>query len=468
MHIVCKRSGVSSVFGLIVGLSNMVPEDFLLRKRSGAKDLCRSLGHFLFEADHCSRFNRYLPWRYALGALILVSVAAGLSGWLMHGNAYVLLAGLSGVILMGLVWPRVAMWGLRGELRFLDSRVTEGETAIVEFEFANRLPIGMWGIRIRGEMGHQRTGSSGESVVRTDSFVHSIAYIPGWCRSRFRWEFLADQRGGYPAGELRMSTAFPFGLWEVSRPLSVTGELLVRPRTFAVYEIPEAAANDRSVDGTTMKNRVGHSGDLLALRSYRAGDPLKRIHWIQSARQERLIVCELQATAAPRVQVVLDLDSTVHGGSGETNTREWGIRTAASICLGMLRSGAAIGLVMSDREAQLVEIRSEAELLDRLARVRLTDGEPLEQVLNRGESLDFSDGLQIVITTTAGIRRIDSRWGRRRATHFLVIRPAESPLESEPSGESGYRTVDPWIELDVSGFLPENFRILWQSALCSN
>lgn len=424
----------------------------------------QSAYRFFVEADHFADANRYLPWRYAIGTLALVAVAAGLCGWLMHGNAFVLLAGILGVLGLGLVWPWISMWGLSGSVRFLDSRVSEGESTVVEFEFLSRLPIGLWGIRIQGDVGRRPVDQRG------DTFVHSLAFVPGWRRSRFRWVYQADQRGEFPAGELRISTAFPFGLWEVSKPLDVAGDLLVRPRTFAVRDIPDAAANDRSVDGAVLKNRVGQSGDLLGLRPYRPGDPMKRIHWRQSARNDRLIVCEQQATAAPRIQIVLDLDPEIHCGMGNDSTREWAIRIAASLCCGMHQSGVAVSLVVSDQVSEAGVIRSESQVLDRLARVRSEDGEALNQLLHRVECVDFREGLQLVITTTPGLNLIDSEWGRRAATHFLAIHASDrqASTSSRLHDSNLDSPVSAWIQLSASQEVPLEFAERWQAILCSN
>lgn len=431
---------------------------------SGGGDWRGRLVHLLVEADHFSGVNRYLPWRTPLGTLLMVGVAAGLCGWLMHGNAFVLLAGIAGVLGLGLVWPWISIRSLSGEMRFLDERVSEGDRTVVEFEFLNRCPVGLWGVRIQGDVGLRREGQAG------DSFVYSLVCVPGWRRSRFRWEFQADQRGEYPGGELRISTAFPFGLWEVSKRLNVAGGLLVWPRTFVVDEIPEAAANERSVDGRAMKNRAGYSGDLLGLRAYRPGDPLKRIHWIQSARHDQLIVCEQQASAAPRAQIVLDLDAGLHCGVGDQSTREWGIRIGASVCRGLLEGGAAVEIAMSDRFMNRVKVSSIPELLDRMARIQPGDGEPINELLNRGEVMDFRDGLQLVMTTATGLKKLRGASARRSATHYVAIHPARSEGDGSGSvnGPENDGEIVPWIEVTVSRDLPEAFRDQWQSMLCSN
>jgi uncharacterized protein (DUF58 family) len=75
---------------------------------------------------------------------------------------------------------------------------------------------------------------------------------------------------------------------------------------------------------------VGDEGDVVGVRPFRPGDSLRHVHWAQTARQDRFVVCERQATARRRVRLILDTRADARQGHhGET--LEDLIRVAASI-----------------------------------------------------------------------------------------------------------------------------------------
>lgn len=107
------------------------------------------------------------------------------------------------------------------------------------------------------------------------------------------------RRGWLSPGRLRLSTVRPFGLaraWSWLRP---DARLLV-------YPTPEAEGvplPDLGGDGQSQRTR-NHGEQPHHLREYRAGDGLRQIAWKSSARADRLLVREYEATANRE----LDLD----------------------------------------------------------------------------------------------------------------------------------------------------------------
>lgn len=81
---------------------------------------------------------------------------------------------------------------------------------------------------------------------------------------------------------------------------------------------------------------------MTGTRAFRDGDSLRRVHWAQTARQGRMIVCERQAPVQSAVRVVFDSDPALHRGQAEGGTLEWSIRIAASICAAYHRQNAQV------------------------------------------------------------------------------------------------------------------------------
>jgi uncharacterized protein (DUF58 family) len=272
-------------------------------------------------------------------------------------------------------------------------------------------------------------------------------------------------RGVYPLLAPRLATGFPFGLWENTRPAAVETPLLVWPRTFAVGPVP-LASGDQRVEGNVSRNKVGSSGDVLGVRPYRRGDSPRRVHWGQSARHDRLIVCELQSNARPVIQLVLDADPRVHAGDGPDGSREWAVRIAASLAKGWLEAGAQVGAVWNGQAVPPASgPRQLHRLLDGLARLPDVPGPSLAETLSHPACRGFRDGLQVIVTTdlaVAGGSRASSADDQQR---WVVLRAAafgDSP--GPPSGPPGGLPRRPWLWIDSAERIPALLRGGWKEA----
>ncbi len=115
------------------------------------------------------------------------------------------------------------------------------------------------------------------------------------------------RRGWLPLGRLRISTVRPFGLaraWSWLRP----------DTRVLVYPTPEAGIvplPDLGGDGQSRRTR-SHGEQPHHLREYRTGDAQRQIAWKASARADRLLVREYEATSHRE----LDLDWFALGSLG--------------------------------------------------------------------------------------------------------------------------------------------------------
>ena len=206
------------------------------------------------------------------------------------------------------------------------------------------------------------------------------AYAQGWWRAQtsldpvsFAWDRLdgdetvlrvhAPHRGVHRLGPVRVRRRDPLGAWLSTRRLATPGELVVGPR---VVPLAATAVLGHGIDAAT--SRVGQ-GDLVdqIVRGYRPGDPVRRIHWRQTARHGDLMVRQEQPPATPRVVVVLD---TLAEGWRDDDEFDEGVRAFASLCLAVAGQGLQIE-VLETGAAQLDEasLRGRVGLLDACARL---------------------------------------------------------------------------------------------------
>jgi uncharacterized protein (DUF58 family) len=371
----------------------------------------------------------------------------------LHAQGFVLSLGLAAVVAVGVIWPWVSLRGVRGSLIFEKARAREGDPIGVRLELRNRSPWGVWGLMVRGALSDGEDGEPGIGVSR----------LAGWSAVEESVAFTPRRRGEYPLAEPRIATGFPFGLRAASRPLIVPASLLVWPRTFPVGPIPMTAGG-RSFEGSAVRDRAGHSGDLLGVRPYRRGDPLRRVHWPQTARNGELIVCELQECAVPRVQIVLDTHPDSHAGTGADGSREWAIRIAASFLEDWAGQGADVEAVVAGRvlKPRLGSVRSrQAFFLDALARLGDDDFLRLTDLLELPACRDFGRGLRVVVATDLGLSRVVETATSRAAQRFVVLK-SSSFSDRAGSHDGPMLPVRPWVELDDPAAIPRRLREAWK------
>ncbi len=253
------------------------------------RERLRSLATHDFFPEISAKVRRLLC--NPLGVLLLAGMASMFCGLFLHPQGFVLCGGVLVVVALGVIWPWLSLRRLIGSIAFDRSRATEGEAVGVRLTLRNRLPWSAWGLAVKDGFGE----SAGP--------IAGIASAPRRRTGLCRWDFTPTHRGVYPLTPPRLTTGFPFGLWENSRQLTVEKSLVVWPRTYPVGPIPPVSG-DRQVEGNVSRSMVGTQGDVLGVRSYRRGDSPRRIHWGQSARHDRLIVCELESNSRPVIQLV--------------------------------------------------------------------------------------------------------------------------------------------------------------------
>ncbi|HEV3144542.1 MAG TPA: DUF58 domain-containing protein [Gemmataceae bacterium] len=389
---------------------------------------------------------------HPLAVLGVAALVAMLCGFFLHPQGFVLLSGIITVIALGIIWPWLSMRGVSGEIRFDRERATEGELISVSLRLGNRVPLAALGLAIRGSFG------------RDGALVARLPALAGRKSSTCAWSFTPACRGAYPLQAPKLATAFPFGLWEGTRKLHVPAPLLVWPRTYPVGP-PPLSAGDELMDGNVSRRKVGTAGEVLGLRPYRRGDSPRRIHWRQSAKHDRLIVCELQSNTRPVIQLILDVDSRVHLGSGADSSREWAIRVAASFASGWLNAGAQIEAVWGGQIIPATSGQTHLHrLLDGLAMLPDTVMPALPEILASVDCRSCSNFVQVIITTDIACLKMDStsRHGERQCWVVLHAEGFAGAESTRPHLDCA--PIQPWLWLASAADVPGALREGWKEA----
>jgi uncharacterized protein (DUF58 family) len=151
------------------------------------------------------------------------------------------------------------------------------------------------------------------------------ALAPGE-RQWLRLAFTPRRRGRIEIDGLTVGRADPLGLVRGLARLPAPARVIALPRR---YRLPHLALPGRrrfQPGGVSLAASIGDSEEFLALRDYRPGDPLHRIHWKSFARTGKPIVKDYQDEFFERHALVLDTASD----AGEDACFEDAVAIAAS------------------------------------------------------------------------------------------------------------------------------------------
>jgi len=104
-------------------------------------------------------------------------------------------------------------------------------------------------------------------------------------------------RGEYEIKDIRISSVFPFNFFIRYKALKDTFNFVVFPELrkcdlLSLYE------KGRRIKGEKVTDKIGYESDIISIREYTYGDPLKYINWKATAKTGRLKTKELSTLAA--------------------------------------------------------------------------------------------------------------------------------------------------------------------------
>lgn len=275
--------------------------------------------------DFCPQVNPYVYWLKKPVVWVVAAIIFSLLVGLMIGpQGYVMAIAFLTLLLLGLVWPWLSMRGIRCQLILPDDRMWENRNVNMIFRVQNFWPLPIIGMMVEGDFLQEL--SPGEERI-----AFSLKRVPAWCETEYQISITPQQRGRLPSGEVRIKNGFPFGLIDISRPVSRSGASLVWPACESLDGHPPARGTPFNVLGA-LQDQSGNDGETIGVRDYRHGDRLRNIHWAQTVRSRRLMVRERQTHCATAATVLLDLSPGHHAGQGVNSSFEWAIRIAATVC----------------------------------------------------------------------------------------------------------------------------------------
>ena len=209
--------------------------------------------------------------------------------------------------------------------------------------------------------------------------------------------------GIWPCGTDKLVFSDIFGLFGLKRTLrAALPEMAVLPRGFEVQSLAFAQMDD----GRALPNRTGE--DVTSpedTRTYRQGDPFKRIHWKLSIRTRELVVRRFEVPAPPDTLILMDCTDPIGGENkpeGRLRLRDTLCETALAVAAMQMAGEHPVRLPLyGKRQSEFHADRSGSLhlLKEELAFQLFRGGEPFEKVLNLELRRMRRTGATAVITT---------------------------------------------------------------------
>ena len=139
----------------------------------------------------------------------------------------------------------------------------------------------------------------------------------------------------------------PLGLVLALKTIPLPQSLLVLPKRYPMPQIQLPGGRKYQPGGVALASSVGDSEEFVSLRDYRAGDPMRRIHWKSWARVGRPVVKEYHDEFFVRHALVLD---TFTGHRGDVAFED-AVSVAGSIAVSMQTQESLLDLMFVGPEA---------------------------------------------------------------------------------------------------------------------
>ena len=276
-------------------------------------------------------------------------------GWL-----YMVDAMLWGVILLSFVLPWLAVMSLQSRLRVERCDGTpafpgpaERDIVQVELRLEN---LRSWP-RYFLSVGYDCPLSS--PAERWHGFF--VPYLKGAALASLVRAVECHRRGLHSYGPVTVESKAPFGLFRRRRRLPSPLSVLVYPQVHPLNRFPLM----EGVQGTAVRpKRTPIGQEVAGSRQYFPGDPLRHVHWKNTARMGRPMVKEFEDTQENTL--IISFDTIRDLGQDKETTLEYSIKVSVSVASYVIQHGGSVRLLagrLASQEAPWPELLKELALL---------------------------------------------------------------------------------------------------------
>lgn len=323
----------------------------------------------------------------------------------------------AGVLIFSWVMSLLALRGVKVQRKARTLRSQVGQIFEERYEVQNTGGMPRLWIEVRDES--PLPGSHGSHVLTMIGGHESRMYL---ARARL------TQRGVFPLGPTVLISGDLFGLFPVLQRYPNQDALLVYPTMVDVLNFPNPPG--LLAGGEALRRRTSQiTSNAAGVREYEPGDPLNRIHWVSTARRNRLMVKEFELDPLAEVWIFVDAARVVHASRPHQppefdpqdvwrkrykfqlppSSLEYAVTISASLArfylqrsraLGLVTSGSAVRVLPSDRGG-----RQLGKILEVLALVQADGTTPLQGVIE-AQARHLPRGSTVIFVTPSSSENI--------------------------------------------------------------
>lgn len=161
----------------------------------------------------------------------------------------------------------------------------------------------------------------------------------------FTYTPVCYRRGRYESAPVVLETTAPLGLFVRRRRFDLPFNLTVYPTHYTIEEMP-SSREVLAEQGQRVKTTAAAS-EFYGSREYQYQDPLRHVHWRNTARRGQFVVKEFEETTQGSVLVAFE--GRQEWGEGRETTFEYSIKIAASLAKHCGETGRGIGIMVPPR-----------------------------------------------------------------------------------------------------------------------
>jgi uncharacterized protein (DUF58 family) len=242
------------------------------------------------------------------------------------------------VVAINLAWLITIYFGVRLVLtRESVLKVIEDDFLNIEAKVRNKTILPAFNVVLQDEL------TCADPRERTKIML--IEYLAPRSSVSLRYRCFCPLRGRYNNGPFTVYFFDPFGIFFLKRTFYTYSELYVYPRYFTIKRFPNLVKGFLPWFGIETTRVSGDEDEFFGIREYKEGDPIKRIHWISTARKMRLIVKQYQRQSFFKATIIFSLEKDKNYGEGKERVAEYIIKIAASVAKYLIERGISVELI---------------------------------------------------------------------------------------------------------------------------
>ncbi|MFA4889835.1 MAG: DUF58 domain-containing protein [Candidatus Omnitrophota bacterium] len=323
--------------------------------------------------------NFFLKWAFLLLILafnLIIGIKTGI------GFFYFFFWLLLAIIGISFSWLIAGYFSLKLSLeRQLQHKTEEGGCIEVEAKIESKGFLPIFNLLLE-DIFSCVVGSEGKKWI-------FLEYLLSAYPLRLKYSFTCPQRGKFRVGPIAAYFFDPFCLFFLKKTFPLYAEIFVFPKTFRVKKFPLLIKGAMPWFGIQAAHTSGDEDEFYGVREYKEGDPIKRIHWLSSARKSCLVVKQFQRQSFFRATLMFNLEKDKNFGEGEDSACEYMVKIAASVAKYLLENDVALEVHAQAQEAVSILSNKGSEHLEDIlkflavaqAESRVSLGEVFEQSL---------------------------------------------------------------------------------------